>query len=159
MSAFKVRNRSEPAISTASLPDIVFMLLFFFMTVTTISNNELLVENELPMATTVNTLDKKDRLIEIYVGMPKQELAKTLGNAPRIQLNDQIAQITDIGPFVLQELSKKPESIRNFVTVALKVDKNVKVGMVADIKKELQEVHVYKVNYTTHQGESGNQKF
>lgn len=159
MSTFNGRNRSEPTISTASLPDIVFMLLFFFMTVTTISNNELLVDNELPMATTVNTLDKKDRLIEIYVGMPKQELARAMGDAPRIQLNDRIAQMDDVGPYVLEQLAKKPESVRNFVTVALKVDKNVKVGMVADIKKELQKVHVYKVNYTTYQGESGYPKF
>lgn len=154
MSTFKSHKRSNPTISTASLPDIVFMLLFFFMTVTTISNKTMLVENELPMATAVNQLDKKDRIIEIYVGAPKDDLVKRLGTEPRIQLNDQIAQVSDVGPYVLEELSKKPEAIRNLVTVSLKVDKDVKVGVVSDIKKQLQKVNALKVNYTTYQGDN-----
>lgn len=153
MSSFKNHKRVTPTISTASLPDIVFMLLFFFMTVTTISNNTMLVENELPMASAVNQLDKKDRVIEIYVGSPKDDLAKRLGTEPRIQLNDKIAEVSDVGPYILGELSKKPEAIRNLVTVSLKVDKDVKVGVVSDIKKQLQEVNALKVNYTTYQGD------
>ena len=159
MRIFKNRNRQEPAISTASLPDIVFMLLFFFMTVTTISNKTLLVENELPSAAAINKLDKKDRVIEIFVGAPKAELVEKLGDAARIQLNEHIAQVSDVGPFVLEELSKKPESIRNYVTVSLKVDKDVKVGVVADIKKELQKVNLLKVNYTTYQRDKMDHKF
>lgn len=152
MSTFKSHKRSNPTISTASLPDIVFMLLFFFMTVTTISNKTMLVENELPMASAVNQLDKKDRVIEIYVGAPKDDLAKRLGTEPRIQLNDKIAQVGDVGPYVLEELSKKPEAIRNLVTISLKIDKDVKVGVVSDIKEQLQKVNALKVNYTTYQG-------
>ncbi len=156
MSISRNHKRSEPAISTASLPDIVFMLLFFFMTVTTINNSELLVDNELPEAAAVNKLDKKDRIIEIYVGMPKKNLQKVLGTGPQIQLNDRIAHLNDVAPYVLSELSKKPEAIRNFVTVSMKVDKDVKVGMVSDIKKELQKAHLFKVNYTTYQGSDVN---
>lgn len=159
MSTWRNHQRAEPAISTASLPDIVFMLLFFFMTVTTIDNSELLVDNELPEATAVNKLDKKDRIIEIYVGTPKKNLKKVLGTSAQIQLDDRIAHLNDVVPYVLGELSKKPEAVRNFVTVSMKVDKSVKVGVVSDIKKELQKAHLFKVNYTTYQGNDPNSGF
>ncbi|MEE1962137.1 biopolymer transporter ExbD [Allomuricauda taeanensis] len=159
MSTSRNHQRSGPVISTASLPDIVFMLLFFFMTVTTINNSELLVENDLPKATAVNKLDKKDRIIEIYVGTPKKNMEKALGTGTRIQLNDRIAHLNDIVPYVLGELAKKPEAVRNFVTVSMKVDKSVKVGVVSDIKKELQKAHLFKVNYTTYQSNDPNMGF
>ncbi|WP_190811078.1 biopolymer transporter ExbD [Flagellimonas sp. S3867] len=147
----KTTNRL-PAVSTASLPDIVFMLLFFFMTVTTIKDNTLLVDNNLPSADKVKELTKKDRIIEIFVGKPSPELATILGAEPKIQLDDRLAHVKDVGPYVLSELAKKPDAIRNLVTVSLKVDKNVNVGIVSDIKQELRKVNVLKVNYTTYEG-------
>ncbi|MDC6367143.1 MULTISPECIES: ExbD/TolR family protein [Flavobacteriaceae] len=143
-------TRGTPVISTASLPDIVFMLLFFFMTVTTIKSRTLLVDNNLPNASEVKSLDKKDRIIEIFVGKPSPELAKVFGSEPKIQLDDRLANVNDVGPYILSELAKKPEGIRNFVTVSLKIDKEVKVGIVSDIKEELRKVNLLKVNYTTY---------
>ena len=66
MSKFaKKKDGDLPAVSTASLPDIVFMLLFFFMTVTTMKDSSLLVENILPNADQTKKLEKKDRIIYI----------------------------------------------------------------------------------------------
>ncbi|MFD2100755.1 ExbD/TolR family protein [Flagellimonas iocasae] len=147
-------KKELPAISTASLPDIVFMILFFFMTVTTIKTNPLLVDNNLPKADEVKNLEKKDRVIEIFVGKPSAELAKTFGDEPKIQLDNRLANVNDVGNYVLAELAKKPDAIRNLVTVSLKVDKDVSVGIVSDIKEELRKVNALKVNYTTYQGNS-----
>ena len=55
----KKKDGDLPAVSTASLPDIVFMLLFFFMTVTTMKDSTLMVENTLPNASEVKKLEKK----------------------------------------------------------------------------------------------------
>ncbi|SNZ01105.1 ExbD/TolR family protein [Flagellimonas pacifica] len=154
MRNFRNNKSKLPAISTASLPDIVFMLLFFFMTVTTIKDNTLLVDNNLPNATEVKKLEKKDRIIEIFVGKPAPELASVLGSEPKIQLDDRLASVTEVSTYVLSELAKKPESIRNYVTVSLKVDKEVKVGVVSDIKEELRKVNLLKVNYTTYEGDA-----
>ncbi len=145
-------KRKVPSVSTASLPDIVFMLLFFFMTVTTIKNSELLVENTLPLATEVSELDKKDRIIEIFVGKPSEKYSGVLGSEPKIQLDKKLANVVDVAPYVLEQLSKKPEGIRNLVTVSLKIDESVHVGVVADIKEELQKINVLKVNYAAQQG-------
>lgn len=143
-----------PAISTASLPDIVFMLLFFFMAVTTIKDNTLLIDNRLPNADQVKKLEKSDRIIEIFVGKPSPEFAQVLGSEPKIQLDNRLATINEVAPYVLSELAKKPDAIRNLVTVSLKVDKEVKVGVVSDIKEELRRVNLLKVNYTTYQGDA-----
>ncbi|WP_431125832.1 ExbD/TolR family protein [Flagellimonas flava] len=154
MGNFKKSKKGMPAISTASLPDIVFMLLFFFMTVTTIKDYPMLVDNELPKADQVKKLEKKDRIIEIYVGKPTEDLAKVLGAEPKIQLDKRLANVNEVAPYVLSELAKKPDAIRNLVTVSLKVDKKVGMGIVSDIKEELRKVNLLKVNYTTYEGNS-----
>lgn len=154
MGNFRKSKKGLPAISTASLPDIVFMLLFFFMTVTTIKDYPMLVDNELPKADQVKKLEKKDRVIEIYVGKPTEELEKVLGTEPKIQLDKRLANVNEVAPYVLSELAKKPDAIRNLVTVSLKVDKKVGMGIVSDIKEELRKVNLLKVNYTTYEGNS-----
>ncbi|MDC0008211.1 biopolymer transporter ExbD, partial [bacterium] len=80
MSKFAKKKSGElPAVSTASLPDIVFMLLFFFMTVTVMKNNDIKVKNELPKANEIKKLEKKDRVLTIYVGAPSDEFASVFG--------------------------------------------------------------------------------
>lgn len=143
-----------PAVSTASLPDIVFMLLFFFMTVTTMKDSSLMVDNTLPNATETKKLEKKDRVIYIYVGKPTSQYQKTFGTEPKIQLNDKFADVSEIGSFILQERAKKPQELQNVLTTALKVDKYANMGLISDIKQELRKVNALKVNYTTYEGDA-----
>ncbi|MEL6483905.1 MAG: biopolymer transporter ExbD [Bacteroidota bacterium] len=152
----KKKDGDLPAVSTASLPDIVFMLLFFFMTVTTMKDSSLLVENTLPNATEIKKLEKKDRVIYIYIGKPTQEYAKVFGTEPKIQLNDKFANVDEVGSYILAERAKKPPELQNVLTTALKVDKNANMGLIADIKQELRKVNALKVNYTTYDGDAFN---
>ncbi len=150
----KKKDGDLPAVSTASLPDIVFMLLFFFMTVTTMKDSSLLVENTLPNASEIKKLEKKDRVIYIYVGKPTQEYEKVFGTEPKIQLNDKFASVDEIGAYILGERAKKPQELQNVLTTALKVDKEANMGLIADIKQELRKVNALKVNYTTYEGDA-----
>lgn len=150
----RYQNKTLPPVSTASLPDIVFMLLFFFMTVTTVKNQNLIVENNLPIAEQISKLDKKDRVIEIFVGKPNQNIQDKYGNEPVIQLDTKIKRVDEVADYVLAELAKKPEGIRNLVTVSLKVDQDASLGLVTDIKEQLIEINVLKINYTTIEGDS-----
>jgi len=157
MSKFAKKKSGElPAVSTASLPDIVFMLLFFFMTVTVMKDNTLKVENTLPNANEIKKLEKKDRVITIYVGAPTDQYASVFGKEPKIQLNDKFANASDVGDFILMERAKKPQELQNVLTTALKVDRNANMGLVADIKQQLREVNALKVNYTTYEGDAFN---
>lgn len=150
----KKKDGDVPAVSTASLPDIVFMLLFFFMTVTTMKDSSLMVENTLPNASEIKKLEKKDRVIYIYVGKPTSQYQKVFGSEPKIQLNDKFADIGEVGDFILQERAKKPQELQNVLTTALKVDKNANMGLISDLKLELRKVNALKVNYTTYEGDA-----
>ncbi len=152
----KKKEGDLPAVSTASLPDIVFMLLFFFMTVTTMKDSSLLVENQLPNANQIKKLEKKDRVIYIYVGKPTREYMSVFGEEPKIQLNDKFANVDEVGSYILGERAKKPQELQNVLTTALKVDRNANMGLIMDIKQELRKVNALKVNYTTYEGDAFN---
>jgi len=155
MSKFSKKKSGDlPAVNTASLPDIVFMLLFFFMTVTVMKDSTLKVENILPNASEVKKLEKKDRVIYIYVGKPTQEYQKVFGTESKIQLNDKFANASDVGDYILAERAKKSQELQNVLTTALKVDKNANMGLISDIKQELRKVNALKVNYTTYEGDA-----
>ena len=153
MSPIKRSNPARlPAVSTASLPDIVFILLFFFMTVTTIKNQNLLVENQLPMASEVDKLDKTDRIIEIFVG-PISSNSNKGDNAPvKIQIEDRLVAINEVGYYSLKALGAITEHLQRSAMVSIKADHKVKMGVIANRKNELQKVNLFKINYTTVEG-------
>lgn len=153
MSKFKIcRNAEIPEVSTASLPDIVFMLLFFFMTVTVMKDDSLKVANELPNASEVKKLEKKDRLITIYIGKPNKQWEEMVGEEPKIQASDKFIEVSYVGAYILSRIEQMPESTRPFATVSLKVDKKASMGLISDVKEELRKVNALKVNYTTVEG-------
>ncbi len=157
MSKFNKKKSADlPPVNTASLPDIVFMLLFFFMTVTVMKDSTLKVENVLPNASEVKKLEKKDRVIYLYVGKPTREYQKVFGTEPKIQLNDKFADVSEVGSYILAERAKKPQELQNVLTTSLKVDKNANMGIISDIKLELRKVNALKVNYTTYEGNAFN---
>ncbi len=141
------RDKDSPAISTASLPDIVFMLLFFFMTVTTMREVELKVKFDPPKATEVTKLEDKSLISYIYVGSPTRAYKKKYGEAPRIQLNDALEDLSRIAPYIQAERESRDPADRPKMTTALKIDKDVEMGIVTDIKQELRRVRALKINY------------
>ena len=150
MSKFKKKkSEGQPAISTASLPDIVFMLLFFFMVTTVMREVTLLVEIKLPAATEVEKLKRKNLVSYIYVGSPTRNLQSTFGTEPRIQLNDAYATVDDIQEFIGQERDARSEEEAKALTNSIKADIDVKMGIITDVKQELRKAQSYKINYAT----------
>ncbi len=146
MSKFKNKTKGDmPAISTASLPDIVFMLLFFFMVATVMRDSSLMIENRLPSADQVEKL-KKDRTTFIYAGKPSSQYKK-YGEEPRIQFNDAFISLEDVKPSILQAIAEMNEELQSKVVVGLKIDKNTNAGLVSDIKQELRKANALKVMY------------
>ncbi len=154
MSKFKKKKSGElPAISTASLPDIVFMLLFFFMVATVMRDSTLMIVNVLPAADQIQKLDKKDRVMYIYAGKPSSRYQDKYGTSAKIQLNDKFASVAEVGAFILAERAAKRQELQNVLTTSLKVDGDTKMGLITDIKQELRKVNALKINYTTRVGE------
>lgn len=155
MAKFTKKKSSDlPAINTASLPDIVFMLLFFFMVATTMRDTTLKVQNTLPYADQVEKLDKKDLVMYIYAGKPSKRYQGSFGKESRIQLNDNFADLSEIQQFIYSERQAKREELVPFLTTSLKVDKETNMGLVSDIKQELRKADALKINYTTRTGDA-----
>jgi len=153
MSKFqKKKGGGTPAISTASLPDIVFMLLFFFMVATVMRDNSLKITIKAPTADQVKKIEKKGLVTFVYVGRPTEHYQKEYGKEPRIQLNDAFASVEQVGPYVLKEKEAKREEEKPLMITSIKADADVGMGIITDIKEELRKVNALKVNYSTKKG-------
>lgn len=151
MSRFKTKkSKGVGAINTSSLPDIIFMLLFFFMVTTVMREVSLKVKLKLPQATEVQKLEKKSLVSYIYIGPPVK--SKLYGTNSRIQLNDTFANVDDIQEFVAKEREDRDEADKKFITTSLKVDGLTKMGIVTDVKQELRKAGALKINYSTRKG-------
>ena len=144
-------SKEVPAISTGSMPDIIFMLIFFFMVTTSMRETTLKVKMKLPAATEVQKLEKKSLVSFIYIGPPTN--TKLYGTEPRIQLNDSYARIDDIIPFVEQERMDRAEADRQKLTTSLKIHEEVRMGLVTDVKQELRKCGAFRISYSTRKGE------
>ncbi len=143
----KKGNKGLPPISTASLPDVIFMILFFFMVSTTMREQELMVRYKLPNISEVQKLEKKSLVSYIHVGPPSMSMQAQFGTAPRIQLNDSYRTTRDILDYIAAERDKLNEADRASLTVSLKSDSNIKMGTISDIKQELRRANALKVSY------------
>lgn len=150
MSKFKKdNNKDTPGISTASLPDIVFMLLFFFMVTTVMRETTIMVKQSLPQASEIQKLEKKSLVNYIYIGSPVERMQTTYGTKARIQLNDAFATVDDIPQYITAERAARDEKEVPFMTTSIKVDKDTKMGIVTDVKQELRKANALKINYST----------
>ncbi len=144
----KKRGLSNPEVSTASLPDIIFMLLFFFMVVTVLRDAEIKVNNNVPSATELTKLEKKSLVNYLYIGKPLARWQATYGTKPRLQLGDKFADIAEIPLYLEKHRSSVPESQIPGISSSLRVDGEVTMGIVTDVKTQLRKAGQLKVNYS-----------
>ncbi len=143
----KKGKKGVPAISTSSLPDIIFMLLFFFMITTTMREQTLLVTVRLPEATEISKLEKKSLASYIYMGSPIPQRQAQFGDATQIQLNDSYHTPQDIGAFIAAERESLAEADQSGMTTVLKTDLSTLTGIVQDVKMELRKANALKIIY------------
>ena len=139
----KKGKREVPAMSTSSLPDIVFMLLFFFMAATTMREVDPLVTVQMPEAHEITELDKKN-LVNIWMGKPLNAAAGE--DALKIQLNDQTRDVEDIREFISATTVTKGVGPRDIV-VNLRVDQGATVGKLTAVKPELRKADAISIAY------------
>jgi len=128
----KKRASTKQEIPTASMPDIIFMLLLFFMVTTTLRETEVLVDYTLPEAKAIEKIENKRLISYIWVG--KDE---------RIQINDSIVKMNEIQNIMYAKRQALPN-----VIVSLRVDKNTDMGYVTDIQQELRKAYCLRINYS-----------
>lgn len=145
----KKGKKGLPPVSTASLPDIVFMLLFFFMVTTVMRETELKVEHIIPKAKEVAKLERKSLVAYMHIGPPIKTLKKVMGTEPRLQLEDAFASPKDIIGWVEEVRANTDEAEVPLLTWSMKVDTKTKMGIVVDCKQELRKANALKINYSS----------
>ena len=155
MSKFKQKGKREvPQPPSGSLSDIVFMLLFFFMVTTTMRETETKVVVNTPEASEAVKLERKDLTSYINIGTPIKSLQAQFGTDSRIQLNDSFKTIDEIRDFIAAERETKSEADRTKMTVAIKADRDSRMGVITDVKQELRRCSALKIMYMAKKGES-----
>jgi biopolymer transport protein ExbD len=147
MSKFRKKTKSSADIPTASLPDIIFMLLFFFMVTTVLRETEIMVKQVLPRATQLSKLQKKSLVSHIYIGKPK--VTSKYGSEPKIQVDDVLIEPKDIVLWVQRKKDELDEVERDQITISLKIDNEAKMGIVSDVQQQLREANARKIMYAT----------
>ncbi len=151
MSKFRKEGKKEsPGINTSALPDIVFMLLFFFMVATKMRDPKVMVKTSVPVVSEVEKIVKKSWINHILVGPPTDP---SKGDAPRIQFDDKFGSVDEVQQFITLKKNEHPEAIRDYLTTAIKADRSVKMGLIQDIKQELRKINSLKLLYSASEGE------
>jgi biopolymer transport protein ExbD len=128
----KRRANTKQEIPTASMPDIVFMLLMFFMTVTTLREVDVLVQFRLPEAKAIEKIENKRLVSYIWIGKDR-----------RIQINDSIVKLGDVQDIMYAKRQSLPE-----VIVSLRADQSVDMGLITDIQQALRKAYCLRLNYS-----------
>ncbi len=139
MGKFKKKSNAKQEIPTASLPDIIFMLLIFFMVTTVLRETELLVVNRLPQASAVEKIDQKRLIKYLYVGANKET------GEEAVQVDDALVDdFADIRDLMYIRLREEPRTI-----MSMNVDKEIETGTLYDVQQELREAEALRINYST----------
>ena len=149
MSKFRKKSNTSQEIPTSALPDIIFMLLFFFMVTTVLRETTINVKQIIPEATELRKLQRKSLVSYLYVGQPKN--TAIYGDEPKVQANDVFIEVKDVVMWVSSEKDNLAEVERDQITVALKVDEDVKMGIISDVQLQLREGNALKVMYSVRQ--------
>ncbi len=145
--------KETPELATTSLPDIIFMLIFFFMVTTSMRKATVMVKQSMPMANEVKKLENKALISYINIGAPLKAYEKLWGTNTRIQLNDKFASTDEIQEFIASEREKRSEQDQKLMTTALKIDEDVKMGTVTDVKQTLRRCGALRIAYSTKKGD------
>lgn len=138
------KEREMPAMNTSALPDIIFMLLFFFMVVTVLREHEVNVKYQLPEATQLKKLVHPSIHHHIYTGTHKLKEGE---DKTFIQLNDKFVSLDEIGPAVKRLIAEQPEKYQDKANTCLQADVNQSMELLSKIKLELRKVNQLNLAY------------
>lgn len=139
----KKSAKSQPTIPMASMPDIIFMLIIFFMVTTVLRETEIQVRTTLPQAEALTKIEQKRLVSYVYIG-PRKLGNNEIGETA-IQIDDAlIEEMGSIRNVMYRKLLEQPKLI-----VSLRVDESSEMGVVTDVQQELREAGTLRINYSS----------
>lgn len=147
MSIYRRRSHDIPELNTASLPDLIFTILFFFMLVTHMRKVAVKVKYQVPQGTELTKLVKKTAITYLYIGKPMNEIGQLAGDSLCIQMNDKLVDVAEIKSYLVKERATMAAEDKKQMSVSIRADKETPMGRIIDIKQSLREANVLNVNY------------
>ena len=135
------KHRSVPGLNMASMPDLIFTVLFFFMIVTHMRNETVKVKLQVPQGTEVTKSSNKFSTINIYIG--RNDYGDT-----QIQVNDRMCSLEQVGTLVRNFKANLSEESQENLIINLRADRNTDMGIVNDLKKELRNIGALTIRYS-----------
>ena len=135
------KHRSVPGLNMASMPDLIFTVLFFFMIVTHMRNETVKVKLQVPQGTEVTKSSNKFSTINIYIGR------NNYGDT-HIQVNDRMCSLEQVGALVQNFKANLSEESQENLIINLRADRNTDMGIVNDLKKELRNIGALTIRYS-----------
>ena len=139
-SMYRRKRRHVPSLNMASMPDLIFTVLFFFMIVTHMRSDEVKVRYEVPQGSEMKKLGNKSSVVNIYIGRA--------GNDWRVQLNGDIVRVEDLSARIEQIKSSMSPENQEHLTVSLRADRRTPMGLISDVKQALQKSYALRINYS-----------
>jgi biopolymer transport protein ExbD len=133
---FKKKAKVSTDIPTASMPDIVFMLLLFFM-VSTVFRQFTGLPVDLPAAKKIKKLDAKKNVTNIWADANGE-----------ISIDDKLVRVADVARIMYDKRVANPKLV-----VSLKADRSANMGIITDIQEKLREADALKLNYAAKFGD------
>ena len=148
MSRFRQQQRRDvPGLNLASLPDLIFTVLFFFMLVTHMREVHPQVRYEVPQGTELQKDGRKAGLVYILIGKPVDGQGRVLSDETRIQLNDHYVSVGEIEQEIARERSLLPVEERQQLVVSIRADRDTEMGIISDVKQALRRAGALNINY------------
>lgn len=147
MSIYRRRSHDIPELNTASLPDLIFTILFFFMLVTHMRKVAVKVKYQVPQGTELTKLVKKTTITYLYIGKPMSETGQLAGDSLCIQMNDKLVDVAEIKSYLVKERATMAAEDKKQMSVSIRADKETPMGRIIDIKQSLREANILNVNY------------
>lgn len=130
---FESKSKAESGIPLSSLPDIVFLLLIFFM-VSSVFKEFSGLPITLPTARKIEKLQGKRDIAYMWISKDGA-----------ISIDDRIVNLHDVSKLMYQ---KRIDPMHPLKLVSMKIDKGTEMGVVTDVQEELREADALNVNYS-----------
>ena len=142
------RQRTVPALNVASLPDLIFTVLFFFMIVTHMRDVDPKVQYNVPEGTELTKEVNKSGLVYLFIGKPVDAQGRVIADETRIQMGNRYVTVDEIGAEIEKERNRMSEDDRQRLTVSIRADRDTEMGLINDVKQALRKAGALNINYS-----------
>ena len=149
MGRFRQRQSNRvPGLNLASMPDLIFTVLFFFMIVTHMRDVDPKVQYCVPQGTELTKEVNKNGLVYIFIGKPVDAQGRVISDDVRIQMGNRYVTLAEIGDEIAKERERLSEEDRQRLTVSIRADRDTEMGIINDVKQELRKAGALNINYS-----------